>query len=240
MTADDLSARVAALAARMRAGPVPGASVPAVPASKSRPGQEKSDNNNYVPPVPAVPAKNGKADLSRAVPTAEQDRTSSWCSASGPFEADPTRNVERTPTAERPPPDVIEMEHSAEHEAERWRDEFEERSAIREHEGGLSPEEAEAATIGDLALRWRSAHPLAASRPTDPCTYCNELMSKHDRTSVPARDGHAWLHRQCRKPMDAAREKLAREAIIEALGIANAVALETTDAAIGGGDTRST
>lgn len=143
-----------------------------------------------------------------------------------------------------PPPDLLNRIRAAKlallvelqtEATERWRDEFEERSAIREHEGGLSPEEAEAAAIGDLALRWRSAHPLAASRPTDPCIYCNELMSKHDRTSVPARDGHAWLHRQCRKPMDAAREKLAREAIIEALGIANAVALETTDAARGAG-----
>jgi len=101
ITAEDLAARVAALAARMRADPVPGASVPAVPASKSVPGQTIASNINAVPLVPAVPAQNGKADLSRAVPTAGQDRPSAWWSPSGPLEGDPTRTVERAPTTDR-------------------------------------------------------------------------------------------------------------------------------------------
>jgi len=100
---------------------------------------------------------------------------------------------------------------------ERWRDEFEERSALREHDGGLSRDEAEAAALGDLALRWRSAHPLAASRPTDPCICCNEPMSQHDRTPVLARDGHAWMHARCRAPMNEKRQREALDAVTRML-----------------------
>ena len=101
MTAADLTARVAALAERMRAGPVPGASVPAVPAQKTVPGQTNASNINAVPPVPAVPAQNGKADLAHAPHVTGQDRPSAWWNPSGPLEDDPTRAVERAPTTDR-------------------------------------------------------------------------------------------------------------------------------------------
>jgi hypothetical protein len=139
-------------------------------------------------------------------------------------------------TAEHPPPDAIEAERPAEHEAERWRHDFEERSAIREHDGGLSRVEAEASALADLAQQWRSENPLPASDRAA-CCHCGK---PNPCTPVLARNGHAWMHARCWPPLNSAREKLAREAITMALGTAMAIAPKTTDAARGGGDASST
>lgn len=120
-------------------------------------------------------------------------------------------------------------------EARRWRDSYEEKAGIRE-DGGLSRAEAEAGALLDMATRWRSENPLPASDRAA-CYHCGKPDPCKPHLAA---NGHVWLHEQCWEPLNAAREKVAREAIIEALGIANAVALKTTDAAIGGGDTRST
>lgn len=117
-----------------------------------------------------------------------------------------------------------------------WRDAYEEKAAIREHRGGLQRVEAEAAALLDLASMWRGENPLPASD----CAACCHCRKPAPCTPVLAAIGHAWLHEQCWAPVNSTREKLAREAIIQALGIANAVARETTDAARGGGDASST
>ena len=41
-------------------------------------------------------------------------------------------------------------------EAEGWRYHFEERAAIREHDGGLSRTDAEAGALADWLARWRA------------------------------------------------------------------------------------
>ena len=115
-------------------------------------------------------------------------------------------------------------------EAQRWRDSYEEKAGIRE-DGGLSRAEAEAGALLDMATRWRSENPLPASDRST-CYHCGKPDPCRPH---PAANGHVWLHEQCWEPLNLAREKLAREAIIEALGIADAVALKTTDAARGAG-----
>ena len=117
-------------------------------------------------------------------------------------------------------------------DAQRWRDAYEEKAAIRQYDGGLSRVEAEAAALLDMPTRWRSENPLPASDRAV-CCHCGE--TKPD-TPILADNGHAWLHEQCWAPMTAAREKLAREAINRALGTAVAIAPKTTDAARGDGD----
>lgn len=194
ITADYLAARVAALAVRMRAGPAPGASVPAVPASESSPGQTNARNINAVPPAPTVPAQNGKADLSRAVPTTGQDRPSEWWNPSGPLSATPPRRAAR--------------EHDG------WRDYFEERAAIREHDGGMSRADAEAGAIADCVARWRALNPLSASGD-GACVQCGKTGPD---TPVLARDGHAWLHRECWGPMNTLRSEMAFTAVRALLG----------------------
>ena len=117
-------------------------------------------------------------------------------------------------TAEHPPPDAIEAERPAEHEAERWRHDFEERSAIREHDGGLSLVEAEASALADLAKQWRSENPLPASDRAA-CCHCGK---PNPCTPVLARNGHAWLHRECWAPMNKKRQAEAEFAIRSMLG----------------------
>lgn len=93
-----------------------------------------------------------------------------------------------------------------------WRELFEERAAIREHDGGLSRADAEAGALFDLAQRWRAMHPLPASLGAT-CVHCGE---PEPCTPMLARGGHAWLHRACWAPMDNAR-RLQAEAAIRAL-----------------------
>jgi hypothetical protein len=105
---------------------------------------------------------------------------------------------------------------SCESEAERWRDLFEERAAIREHDGGLSRTDAEAEALADLARRWRSENPLPASDSTA-CAHCGK---RGPDTPVLARGGHAWLHKACWGPMDAARQREALAKLQALLGAA--------------------
>lgn len=110
-------------------------------------------------------------------------------------------------------------QHSAEHERtarERagWCDYFEERAAIREHDGGMSRADAEAGALADCVARWRALNPLPASGD-GACVQCGEA-----RPDMPvlARGGHAWLHRDCWAPMNAARNEMAFAAVRALLG----------------------
>ena len=99
-------------------------------------------------------------------------------------------------------------------EAQRWRDVFEERAAIREYDGGLSREDAEAGALDDLVTRWRCEHPLPASDAAA-CAHCGK---RGPDTPVLARGGHAWLHKACWGPMNEARQKEALVAVKVLLG----------------------
>jgi hypothetical protein len=94
-----------------------------------------------------------------------------------------------------------------------WRDYFEERAAIREHDGGLSRADAEAGALADCVARWRFVNPLPASGG-GACVHCG--LAGPD-TPVLARGGHAWLHRGCWAPMNALRNETARATILAAL-----------------------
>lgn len=98
-------------------------------------------------------------------------------------------------------------------EATCWRDYLEERAAIREHDGGLSCADAEAGALADCVQRWRVLNPLPASGD-GACIQCGKPQPD---TPVLARDGHAWLHRNCWASMNLARNAIAREAVLAAL-----------------------
>ncbi len=90
-----------------------------------------------------------------------------------------------------------------------WRDYFEERAAIREHDGGLSRADAEVGALADCIARWRALNPLPVSGD-DACVHCGKARPD---TPVLSGGGHAWLHRACWAPMNAQREAHAREAV---------------------------
>jgi hypothetical protein len=98
-------------------------------------------------------------------------------------------------------------------QAECWRHCFEERAAIREHDGGIPRAEAEAGAMADCVARWRALNPLPASG-NGTCIHCG--MPQPD-TPVLACGGHAWLHKGCWLAMDAARQCEAETAIRAAL-----------------------
>ena len=99
--------------------------------------------------------------------------------------------------------------------AAQWREYFEERAAIREHDGGLSRADAESGALLDCAARWRALNPLAAS-DDGVCVRCGQAQPD---TPVLARGGHAWLHRACWAPMNVERNETARVAILAALKV---------------------
>lgn len=110
-------------------------------------------------------------------------------------------------------------QHRAEHERTAddptaWRDYFDERAAIREHDVGVSRADAEAGALTDCVARWRALNPLPASGD-GVCVQCGKARPD---TPVLARNGHAWLHRECWAPLNAGRNKLALAAVRALLG----------------------
>lgn len=120
--------------------------------------------------------------------------------------------IERTPanTANR---GIAEIATASDFDSAFWRDYFEERAAIREHDGGLSRADAEAGALTDCVARWRAFHRLPASGD-GACVHCGKPGPD---TPVLARGGHAWLHRGCWAAMNAVRERETRRAVLEAL-----------------------
>jgi hypothetical protein len=113
-------------------------------------------------------------------------------------------------------------QHSAEHERTTrkragWRDYFEERAAIREHDGGMSRASAEACALADCVARWRALNPL----PDSGDGVCVQCRGTQPDMPVLARGGHAWLHRECWAPMNVARNEVALAAV-RALLVENA------------------
>jgi hypothetical protein len=99
---------------------------------------------------------------------------------------------------------------------EDWRNYFEERAAIREHDGDLSRVDAEAGALADCVARWRALNPLPASGD-GACVQCGKARPD---TPVLACNGHAWLHRACWPSLDAAREAQALAAVRKLLEVA--------------------
>lgn len=95
----------------------------------------------------------------------------------------------------------------------RWRDHFEERVSIREHDGGISRADAGAGALEDCVQQWRALNPLQPSGE-GACVHCGKARPD---TPVLAHGGHAWLHNECWTPMNAARAETARAAVIAAL-----------------------
>jgi hypothetical protein len=130
-----------------------------------------------------------------------------------------TRNTERNTAVAGRCIGSEGTQHPAEHERTArdcagWRDYFEERAAIREHDGGLSRADAEAGALADGVARWRALNPLPASGD-EACAHCGKARPD---TPVLARGGHAWLHRECWAPMNAARNEMAFAAVRALLG----------------------
>lgn len=130
-----------------------------------------------------------------------------------------SRNTERNTTVAGRCIGIDGAQHPAEHERtarerDRWRDYFEERAAIREHDGGMSRADAEARARADCVARWRALNPLPASGD-GACVQCGKARPD---TPVLARGGHAWLHRECWAPMNAARNEMAFAAVRALLG----------------------
>lgn len=146
----------------------------------------------------AKPAKSAKLGRDGVRPLATLAALAGGRRGSADFEARP----ESVPTKSTHAP-------LADWTSEDWRDYFEERAAIREHDGGLSRPDAEAGALADCAARWRALNPLSASESCT-CVHCGRDGAD---TPVLARGGHAWLHSACWEPMNAARDELARQAV---------------------------
>jgi len=80
---------------------------------------------------------------------------------------------------------------------ERWRDEFEERAAIRECDGHYTRAEAERLVWGELENRWHKEH--GERFPPDTCAGCRRPIGQHraldvaDGNRVHDTDDHACL-----------------------------------------------
>lgn len=95
-----------------------------------------------------------------------------------------------------------------------WCDYFEERAAIREHDGGMSRIDAEAGALADCVAWWRALNPLPASGD-GACVHCGKARPD---TPVLARGGHAWLHRECWGAMNDTRQKQGLDVVRALLG----------------------
>jgi hypothetical protein len=124
---------------------------------------------------------------------ASEEAPSPWFDPAGPLERDPAHRAEVSAAIER----------------QRWRDMYEERAGVREHDGAMSRGAAEAAALDDLVQLWRSENPLPASDAAA-CAYCGKRGAD---TPVLARGGHAWLHKPCWGPMNEARQQEAMAAV---------------------------
>lgn len=93
-------------------------------------------------------------------------------------------------------------------DADGWRDHFEERAAIREYDDGVSRD--------DAVQHWLAKNPLQPSDRKVGCVYCGRTGPD---TPILANGGHAWLHRDCWRPLMKRREGEARKVLIRTLGM---------------------
>jgi hypothetical protein len=96
---------------------------------------------------------------------------------------------------------------------------FDERAAIAEFDGGLSPPEAETQAFECCVAEWMNRNP----QPSEPgrCAWCCEREYAEGSVVVPFGTdsrGHTWLHHRCWSQWDQHRRKRAAEALV-AMGI---------------------
>lgn len=79
-----------------------------------------------------------------------------------------------------------------------WLAYFEERAAIREHDGGLGWREAEELAFEDVVRHWLWLHPASASDSRQGCFHCG-IVDQVGSPLLPmlASGGHVWVHDQC-------------------------------------------
>jgi hypothetical protein len=113
-------------------------------------------------------------------------------------------------------------------EASRWRAHdwhtyFEERAAIREHDGGLTRREAEHLAFDDTLTQWLRLNPPLLSYRGSGCIHCG-APSEHSNTLVPVVTGgsRVWVHDWCWTSWTAALRQEARKAMLE-MGISNSL-----------------
>lgn len=94
-----------------------------------------------------------------------------------------------------------------------WHAYFDERAAIREHDGRLDRREAEELAFVDLVGRWLWLHPAFASDPRQGCAHCGlgDQFSNPVLPFLPS-DGHVWVHDQSWDGLRTARRHHAQEA----------------------------
>src|SRR4051812_37380479 len=74
---------------------------------------------------------------------------------------------------------------------------FDERSAIREYDGGVVRAEAERLAFEDVIAHWVARHPRPATS-ADRCCHCKGAASPdNDVLPMLAVGGHAWVHDCC-------------------------------------------
>jgi hypothetical protein len=96
---------------------------------------------------------------------------------------------------------------------EDWEAFFDERAGIREHDGGLPREQAEALAFDDSVVEWLLRHPVQ-SKPGF-CLGCGR-GDEHAGIVVPfgtEASGHVWLHSDCWPAWHAARKAEAAAAL---------------------------
>jgi hypothetical protein len=100
-----------------------------------------------------------------------------------------------------------------------WNAFFDERAGIREHDGGLPREQAEALAFDDSVVEWLLRHPVQSSPGL--CFGCGR-GDEHAGIVVPfgmEASGHVWLHSDCWPAWHAAR-KTEAVAALRTMGIA--------------------
>ncbi len=98
---------------------------------------------------------------------------------------------------------------------EDWRAFFDERAGIAEHDGGLSPDDAERQAFECCVMEWRCQHPPPASGP-ERCPHCGEPIREPGRDGLPfltGDGGHTWLHSGCHGDWTAQRRAEAVTAL---------------------------
>jgi len=100
-----------------------------------------------------------------------------------------------------------------------WQAYFEERAAIREHDGGFAKSEAERLAFDDTLTYWLAAHPPPASA-LERCVHCRGVHRPYDElVPVLALGGHVWVHNVCWTEWYAARRQEGTTAL-KANGVA--------------------
>ena len=139
--------------------------------------------------------------------------------------SDQSPSVHEVPGVKRP---VIEgslgPSTSVEWTRHDWRDHYEERAAIIEHDGDLPRTEAERQALANTVNQWLVMHPPPATDEHDGCVHCNAGLGE-DGVPVVAGGAHTWIHSRCHHAWLTERRRHAAEAL-RAVGIEAAGVLE--------------